>query len=315
MTVIDTARFLLKKYTSGGDPHPTRDEHNAMIDTIENNAAMYSQGITAGRPAAGKIGRFFFDTTTGVKRLWWDDGGNWNDLNPNGGGGGGAKVTPGVDGVEGVSVRSARADHTHRLDLATGAAAGAMSATDKALLDTSTSAATANALAKRDAAGRLSASTPVDPGHVVTKAYADGQLVQSADYTDAALAAGVSPADLALPTIAGYSISGDVFVENKGAYKEVSVDLNIALTAADKPIGGGTAYTTIGTVLPAAARGEGVAQKYLPVALSGGGSTNAHATVFLNVATGLLQIRGVGAFTWQTSALFTLNTTYKVPVA
>src|SRR6478609_2465879 len=126
MTVIETARFLLKKYTSGGDPHPTRIDFDAMIDTVENNAAMYAQGITAARPAAGKAGRVYWDTE--AKRVYYDDGTNWTDTNPNGGGGAGAKVTPAINGIEGTSARAARADHTHRIDLATSTAAGAMSA-------------------------------------------------------------------------------------------------------------------------------------------------------------------------------------------
>ncbi|QKY78975.1 hypothetical protein Jinkies_27 [Arthrobacter phage Jinkies] len=314
MTVIDTVRFLLKKYTSGGDPHPTRVEFNTMIDTIENNAAMYSQGITDAKPAAGKIGRFFFDTTAGVKRLWWDDGAGWNDLNPNGGGGGGAKVTPGVNGIEGTSARAARADHTHRLDLATNAAHGAMSATDKALLDTNTSAATGNALARRDANGRLSANTPTDPAHVVTKAYADGQLVQSADYTDAKVNAGATPTVLAPLPVGGYSITGDIFAENKGAFKEIKVDLNVTRTGADGLIPSGPGYANFGTVLPVGARGDSD-PKYLPVSITSGaaGGTNAHATVFLNPSNGIMQIKGTSAFTFTTGALFSVNLTYLVP--
>jgi hypothetical protein len=185
MTVIDTVRFLLKKYTSGGDPHPTRVEFNAMIDKIEDNAAMGAQGVTGARPAAGKGRRFFWDET--AQRMSYDDGANWKDLNPNGGGGG-AKVTPGTDGVEGASTRSARADHTHRLDLATSTIPGAMSAADKLLLDSATPNSATNALAKRDGNARLSANTPVDPFHVATKAYVDGLITETANYVDATVA-------------------------------------------------------------------------------------------------------------------------------
>ena len=200
MTVTQTLRFLLKKYGSGSDPHPTRAEHNAMIDQIENNAAMGAQGITGGRPAAGKGRRFFWDTTVG--RMFYDDGANWQDLNPNGGGGAGTKVVPAVAASEGISAKAARADHTHTIDLATGAAHGAMSAADKAKLDASTSAATASAIARRDAAGKLSVATPTDGTHATTKAYVDSalnnQTHDASDITSGVLTAPRLPVSSAL---------------------------------------------------------------------------------------------------------------------
>lgn len=183
MTVSSTLRFLLKKFSSGGDPHPTRVEHNAMIDAIENNAAMAAQGATETRPAAGKGRRFYWDQT--AKRVYYDDGANWNDTNPNGGGGAGSKVVPGVAAVEGESARSARADHTHTMDLATSTVDGAMAKADKTKLDAATSLATANAIARRDANGRFAVATPTDAAHAATKAYVDGLINDTADYVDA----------------------------------------------------------------------------------------------------------------------------------
>jgi hypothetical protein len=309
MTVIETARFLLKKYTSGGDPHPTRIDFDDMIDTVENNAAMYAQGIATAKPAAGKSGRFFWDETN--ERLNYDTGTAWKDANPNGGGGGGRKVTPGLDGIEGTSARAARADHTHRLDLATSAAAGAMSGADKALIDTATAAATANALAKRDAGGRLSVGTPVNSDHAATMAYVDGTLTQSADYTDAKVNAGATPTRLTPLAVTGYSITGDIFTENKGTYKDVKVTLNVTRTGADGLIP--TTFASFGAVLPIGARGVSI-DHYLPVSISGG-STNVHATVFLNTSTGVLQIKGTSAFTFTAGSLFTLSVSYTVPAA
>jgi hypothetical protein len=182
MTISQTLRFLLKKYSSGGDPHPNRAEFNLMIDAIENNGAMFSQGITDARPAAGKRGRFYWDET--AERLYYDNGATWKDANPNGGGGAGKAITPGTAAAEGVSSRAARADHTHPIALATATVDGAMPKADKAKLDAATDAATASAIARRDTSGRISVGTPVDSGHATTKTYVDGLIIETADYAE-----------------------------------------------------------------------------------------------------------------------------------
>ena len=191
MTVSNTLRFLLKKYSSGGDPHPSRVEFNLMIDAIEGNAAMFSQGPTGSRPAAGKRGRWYWDET--AERMYYDNGSAWKDQNPNGGGGAGAPIVPGTPAAEGISAKSARADHTHALPLATTAAAGAMSPAQKATLDAATATATDDTLMKRGVGGRTSVGTPTDAGHATTKAYVDGVVntvgEDAADYADAAVAA------------------------------------------------------------------------------------------------------------------------------
>ncbi|QDK01905.1 hypothetical protein SEA_VIBAKI_24 [Arthrobacter phage Vibaki] len=207
MAITPTTRFVLKKYTSGGDPHPSRTEFNTMIDAIENNAGMYSQGTTAARPAAGKAGRWYWDQT--VSRMYYDDGVAWQDQNPNGGGGAGAKVVPGAAAIEGVSTKAARADHTHTIDLATAAVDGAMPKADKAKLDAATDAATASALMRRDASGRVSVATPTTTGHATTKAYVDGAITTvgnaAADYADGAITA----APAATSTTAGKMSAAD----------------------------------------------------------------------------------------------------------
>jgi hypothetical protein len=207
MTVSQTLRFMLKKYSSGGDPHPNRAEFNTMIDSIENNAAMYSQGITAARPTAGKRGRWYWDET--AQRAYYDDGTTWRDTNPNGGGGAGAPVVPGAAAVEGIAARSARADHTHALPLATAAVDGAMPKADKSKLDAATDAATASTVMRRDSSGRASVGTPTLTGHATTKGYVDGQITAignaAADYADGAITA----APNATGTAAGKMSSAD----------------------------------------------------------------------------------------------------------
>jgi hypothetical protein len=182
MAITPTLRFLLKQYGSGGDPHPNRAEFNAMIDAIENNAAMFSQGITGARPAAGKRGRFYYDET--VDRLYYDNGAAWKDANPNGGGGAGRALAIGAVGGEGTSARAARADHTHPLPLAAADAPGAMSAADKAKLDAATDAATAGAIARRDTSGRIAVATPTAGGHATTKTYVDGLIQDTANFSE-----------------------------------------------------------------------------------------------------------------------------------
>lgn len=174
MAITTTPRFGMKKYGAGTDPHPTRTEHNALIDILETHAAMYDDGQTAERPVAGKAGRLYRDKEAG--RTYLDDGAAWTDLATNGGGGPGAAVVVGGAGVEGVSVRSARADHSHPLSLATSSAHGGMSSGDKAKLDAATALATASTLAYRDASGRLAVGTPSGAGDAATKGYVDSAV-------------------------------------------------------------------------------------------------------------------------------------------
>lgn len=178
MAVTTTSRFGFKKYGAGTDPYPTRVEFNALMDLHELNAAMYSQGTTAARPAAGKAGRIYWDTT--VSRLYYDTGTAWQEVTTNGAGGGGANITPGVAGVEGSSTRSARADHTHNLVLATGSLSGAMAAADKTKLDGAVSAATASKLVVRDAAGRAQFASPSAAADVAIKSYVDAETAKRA---------------------------------------------------------------------------------------------------------------------------------------
>ncbi|QWY81930.1 minor tail protein [Arthrobacter phage Sicarius2] len=178
MTISTTPRFGFKQYSAGTDPHPNRDEFNALVGLIESNAALFSQDVSASRPAAGKAGRYFWDKT--VARLYYDDGANWNEVTTNGGGGAAKPVTPGVAGTEGASARSARADHTHNLPLATASVDGAMPASDKALLNTAAAAATPGSLVKLDAAGRAQVAGPSASADIANKSYVDAETAKRA---------------------------------------------------------------------------------------------------------------------------------------
>ncbi|QED11762.1 minor tail protein [Arthrobacter phage BossLady] len=174
MAITTTGRFGFKVYGAGTDPHPNRDEFNALMNLIDTQAARSSQSTTALRPAAGKQGTIHWDTT--VSRLFYDNGASWQEITTNGGGGAGAPVTPGVAGTEGTSARSARADHTHNLPLATASADGAMPATDKALINTASATPTPNSLVKLDASGRAQVAAPAAGGDITNKTYVDGQV-------------------------------------------------------------------------------------------------------------------------------------------
>ncbi|QNJ59592.1 minor tail protein [Arthrobacter phage King2] len=178
MAITTTGRFGFKVYGAGTDPHPNRDEFNALMNLIDSQAARTSQSTTAARPAAGKQGTFNWDTT--ASRLFYDNGSSWREVTTNGGGGAGKPIEPGVAGVEGTSARSARADHTHNLPLATASADGAMPATDKALLNTASATPTPNSLVKLDASGRAQVAGPSAGGDIANKTYVDAQVATKA---------------------------------------------------------------------------------------------------------------------------------------
>ena len=178
MAIQKTNRTGLEVYTSGSDAHPNRVKFNEQTQLLDSIVAMAGQGATTARPAAGKGGRFFWDTTVG--RLYWDDGAAWLEVTTNGGGGGGGAIVPGAAAIEGTSARSARSDHTHALALATSSVDGAMAKADKAKLDGAVTGATGGTLVLRAASGRFDAADPAVAANVATKGYVDGQVGTSA---------------------------------------------------------------------------------------------------------------------------------------
>jgi hypothetical protein len=320
MAIIETLRLALKKYTSGGDPHPTRAEFNTMIDALENNVGMFSQGITSARPAAGKIGREYWDTE--ANRKYYDDGTAWRDLNPNGGGGAGAKVTPGINGIEGVSARSARADHTHRIDLVTGSAHGAMSAADKAKLDTATSAATGNALVQRDANARVSVNTPTSATHATTKAYVDGLITEAANYVDAQVGPGLTVTRHEPLDFAGYDTRGDIW--SVDLVNKTVVIGNVSITRTASPnitiAGGDVAHTILGQFIPTSLkdlRPTSDVAGILNMSNMIGAGQYERIQTFVNQTTGQIGVRGDGTAgtLWRTGGSVNVSFTYLIDPA
>ncbi|ALY09352.1 minor tail protein [Arthrobacter phage Jawnski] len=190
MAITTTGRFGFKVYGAGTDPHPNRDEFNALMNLIDTQAARTSQSTTALRPAAGKQGTFNWDTT--ASRLFYDNGSSWQEVTTNGGGGPGSVIVPATAGVEGTSARSARADHTHNLPLATASADGAMPATDKALINTASATSTPNSLMKLDGSGRSQVAAPAAGGDITNKTYVDAQVATKANTSHAHTAADIT---------------------------------------------------------------------------------------------------------------------------
>lgn len=113
----------------------------------------------------------------------------------------------------------------------------------------------------------------------------------------------------ASPAITGFSITGNIIVEQMGAKKRVSVDLNLQRTGAGLSIT--DPWVAIGAVIPSAGRGT-AELKYAAIALTGGTNNN-HATASVNPADGILSVRSIGAtFTWTTNAVCTLNFQYLI---
>lgn len=175
MAVTNTPRFSLPQWSAGTDPYPGRVGFNEIHQLLENQAAVvYPSGAIANRPRSGTFGRFYLATDQGSGgRLYYDGGSGWIEINTNGGGGAGMPVVIGGVGAEGSSDRSARADHTHALPMATTTTHGALASQHYEMLATATPSIVANTLARRGGTGQLSVAGPSHPDHAVNKRYVD----------------------------------------------------------------------------------------------------------------------------------------------
>lgn len=178
MAITNSPRLGIERWSHGTDRHPPRAVWDAQQAILDDLVAIDRQYATlADRPAAGVRGTYCWVEATGV--LYRDDGSQWRPI-VQFGGGAGAAVVVGGSGAEGTSARTARADHSHPLPLATASAHGAMRREDKAKLDGATSAATASTLAQRDSAGGAAFSAvtasaaPSTAAHLTRRDYVDG---------------------------------------------------------------------------------------------------------------------------------------------
>jgi hypothetical protein len=112
MAVTTTPRLGINRWSAGTDAWPGRSGWDSQQQKFDDLTAIDLQGTIALRPVAGVRGRFYF--TTDTRKLYRDDGVQWNEIGPNGG------VVPSTlafagAAVEGTSARSARADHKHAM--------------------------------------------------------------------------------------------------------------------------------------------------------------------------------------------------------
>lgn len=173
MAKEQTSRFGLDTFTSGSDLHPDREDFNARMELIDEKAAIVEQGDHGDRPLPGVPGRFWLSVDRGD--LFFDTGDAWVQVVRIGSGGAGADIAVDSSAAEGTSNRAARADHTHRLPLASQTIAGAMSAADKAKLDQATPIGSAGRLMQRDEDGRARVADPSSVADIANKRYVDAQ--------------------------------------------------------------------------------------------------------------------------------------------
>lgn len=168
-----TERMELPTYTSGTDLHPTREDFNERMELIDQLTAIIHQGPHSDRPQPGVQGRLWFSLDR--RELYMDTGNEWEQIARIGNGGAGKSLKIGGDGEEGISIRAARADHTHPLPLATASEPGAQSAAHKQMLDDATSSASGSGgkLVRRDSQGTFGIPTPQFGSNPTNKNYVD----------------------------------------------------------------------------------------------------------------------------------------------
>ncbi|UXE05167.1 minor tail protein [Arthrobacter phage Jamun] len=105
--------------------------------------------------------------------------------------------------------------------------------------------------------------------------------------------------------VAGWALGGTLMLERKGGRKTLSGTLTILRTGSAFSIG--TGFSNFGNVVPAGALLGNGENLYHSAVLSGGGSTNFQAQVFLNPTTGQLQVRGLSAFSWPSGGVVTIS--------
>lgn len=160
------------------------------------NPRVHNLAAAPSDPVAGQI---YFDTNLGKLRYY--DGAGW--------------ITPGEGGQGVQSIRGSRPIQIDDSDAnnpiisilaATDAAAGSMSATDKAKLDAATSAAAVSTIVMRDGSGDFEANVitasmvtgldaPSDPSDAVNKGYVDALVTGAVRYRGTADASEADPED------------------------------------------------------------------------------------------------------------------------
>jgi len=204
-------RTGVSSWSSDADAWPGRTGWDTELANLNDKVAIWGQGTTAARPTAGYAGRYWWATDS--LRLFYDDGTQWTEVSPVGGGGAPTVITAGDIAAEGSSRIGARADHAHALpapaaDPATvnyggGTSRGSSGTLARAdhghalpalpyatvippLVDAVGAVGTSTSLARADHTHAAPLATTVPPAVATTGAVGTSTSVARADHTHAA---------------------------------------------------------------------------------------------------------------------------------
>ena len=175
-------------------------------------------------------GRLIYNTTTDTIKAYAN--GAWRSM-PH-------TITSGGANTAGVTIGELNGTVTLTLNLATASSVGLLTAAHYTDLNTSTSAATASTLAKRDASGNISVATPTESSHAATKGYVDAARsgLDVKDYVRVATTAAINiSADLDNGSVIdGITLAtGDrVLVKNQSSGAENGIYVVVATGAASR---------------------------------------------------------------------------------
>jgi hypothetical protein len=193
-----------------------------------------------------------------------------------------------------------------------------MSSADKAKLDAATAAATANAIALRDANGRVSVGTPTTATHAATMAYVDGQTVATANYVDQQVGPnGLTVRDWTIGTIAGFTVSGKIQSVPFANKTLVTGNVVVLRPAGATPYtvngGGNTVFAWLGNIIPTEIRQAG-AVDIATVTNLAGGAASAKIQTNVQPSTGRVGVRAddAGGLSWGPNAQLSVHFSYYV---
>ena len=175
-------------------------------------------------------GRLIYNTTTDTIKVYAN--GAWRSM-PH-------TITSGGANTAGVTIGELNGTVTLTLNLATASSVGLLTAAHFTDLDTSTNAATASTLVKRDASGNISVATPTAEAHAATKGYVDAAR-SGLDVKDSVRAATTASINISSDLQSGDIIDGvtlatgdRVLVKNQNTASENGIYVVVASGAASR---------------------------------------------------------------------------------
>lgn len=175
-------------------------------------------------------GRLIYNTTTDTIKVYGN--GAWRSM-PH-------TITSGGANTAGVTIGELNGTVTLTLNLATASSVGLLTAAHFTDLNTSTNAATASTLVKRDASGNISVATPTADAHAATKGYVDAAR-SGLDVKDSVRAATTASINISTDLQSGDIIDGvtlatgdRVLVKNQSSGAENGIYVVVATGAASR---------------------------------------------------------------------------------